>query len=631
MSEIDYSKIGLKCGIEVHKQLDTEHKLFCGCKSRFSEAKPQQEIVRRLRVVAGEMGDIDVAALGETAKGMEFVYMVYPEESCLIEIDEEPPGAMNVEALDIVLTIGELLKCEMPEEIHIMRKTVLDGSNTSGFQRTAIVGMNGKIKTSFGEVGVTNLCLEEESAQILDRQGNRVVYGLDRLGIPLVEIGTSPDIRSPEQAREVAEKLGMIVRSTGKVKRGLGTIRQDVNVSIAGGARVEIKGAQELRMIPRLIKNEALRQTNLLGIKNELKKKGFKPVRPKLTHVTHIFKESESKITKDKATYAILIPNFAGFLKRNLMPFWTLGNEIANYVKVKSELKGIIHSDEELDKYKLTKEFEKLKKEMKAKKGDTLIIGCGEKAMVEKTMAIVAGRINQLIAGIPNEVRKAMDNGDTEYMRPLPGAARLYPETDIPPLKITRKKLAEIRKNLPELLEEKEERHKKELRRFHISEEITKQVVKAGKKHLFDALVGTGADPKIIANTLVSTLPYLKRKENVAIDKLEERHFVALFEKLKSGEIAKEAIPDVLKVLAAEPGLEIENAIRKTKIRSLTMDDLKIIISKTIEANSELVGNEHGEKILLGLVMQKVRGKIDPAVVISELEIALKKRKQTNV
>jgi glutamyl-tRNA(Gln) amidotransferase subunit E len=625
----DFSKLGLKCGIEIHQQLDTQHKLFCRCKSRFSEAKPSLEVARKLRVVAGETGEIDVAALGEVAKGTEFVYRVYPEESCLIELDEEPPGNMNPEALDIVLTVAEMLKCEVPEEIHVMRKTVLDGSNTSGFQRTAVAGLRGKMKTSFGDVGIENICIEEESCQIMGKEESRVFYGLDRLGIPLVEIGTSPDIRSPEQAREVAEKLGMIVRSTGKVKRGLGTIRQDINVSIAGGARVEIKGAQELRMIPKFVENEALRQKALLEIKDELLKKGFRQVKPAVVHVSHIFKDSESKITKDKTTYAILVHGFAGFLKRQLTPSRTLGNEIANYVRMKSEMKGIIHSDEELEKYKLAKDFEKLRHEMKAGRGDTLIIAVGEKEAVEKTMHIVAERINQLTVGVPKEVRKALDTGETEYMRPLPGAARLYPETDVPPIRIMHARLAAIRKNLPELLSEKEERHAKEIvHKFHISEEITKQVVKAGKKHLFDALVGTGVDPKVIANTLVSTLPYLKRKEKIAVEKLTEAHFIALFSELKKGRLAKEAIPDVLKELAKEPSLSAEQAIRKTKIIDLTIDDLKFIISKTLESNRELVGDERGEKVLLGLVMQKVRGKISPTVVMSELEVALKKARE---
>ncbi|MFH1237274.1 MAG: Glu-tRNA(Gln) amidotransferase subunit GatE [Candidatus Aenigmatarchaeota archaeon] len=628
MSEIDFSKLGLKCGIEIHQQLDTQHKLFCMCRSRFSEAKPLLEIARKLRVVAGETGEIDVAALGEVAKGTEFVYRVYPEESCLIELDDEPPGNMNSEALDIVLTVAEMLKCEVPEEIHVMRKTVLDGSNTSGFQRTSIAGLRGKMATSFGDVGIENVCLEEESCQIMGRDGNRVFYGLDRLGIPLVEIGTSPDIHTPEQAREVSEKLGMIVRSTEKVKRGLGTIRQDVNVSIANGARVEIKGAQELRMIPKFVENEALRQASLIEIKKELHKAGFKQVRPKVVHVSHIFKDSESKITKDKTTYAILIPDFAGYMKRALTPSRTLGNEIANYVRAKSEMKGIIHSDEELEKYKLTKDFEKLRHEMKAGPGDTLIIAVGEEKAVEKTMDIVSERINQLVIGVPKEVRKALDTGETEFMRPLPGAARLYPETDVPPIRITHVRLAEIRKNLPELLSEKEERHAKEIvHKFHISGEITKQVVKAGKKHIFDALVVTGADPKVIANTLVSTMPYLKR-ENVYIEKITEAHLAGLFDELAKGKLAKEAIPEVLKALAKEPSLSVEQALRKTKIVDLTIDDLKLIIIKTLDKNSELVGDERGENILLGLVMQQVRGKIDTTIVMSELRIAISKRKE---
>ncbi len=266
---------------------------------------------------------------------------------------------------------------------------------------------------------------------------------------------------------------------------------------------------------------------------------------------------------------------------------------------------------------------------MKAGAGDTLIIAVGEKDAVEKVMGIVAGRINQLVDGVPQEVRKALENGDTEFMRPLPGAARLYPETDVPPIRITHHKLAEIRKSLPELLEEKEERHAKELvRKFRISKEITKQVVKAGKKQLFDALVRTGADPKVIATTLVSTLPYLKRKEGIDVEKLQESHFIALFEKLKEGRLTKEAIPGVLKELAAHPDIHIDNAIRKTKIRPLSIEDLRIIIHNTLDENKELIGDERGEKILLGLVMQKVRGKINPAIVMGELNVELGKIKQ---
>ena len=626
MNDMNYSKLGLKCGIEIHQQLDTEHKLFCNCRARLSPFKPDAEIVRKLRAVAGELGEIDAAALGEFLKGKEFVYRIYPEETCLVETDEEPPHELNKESLRIALTIAFLLRCEIPEEIHVMRKTVLDGSNTSGFQRTAIVGMNGRLKTPFGDVGITNLCLEEESAQILGREENRVIYGLDRLGIPLAEIGTSPDIRSPEQAREVAEKLGMIVRSTGKAKRGIGTIRQDVNISIAGGARVEIKGAQELRMIPKLVENEALRQKNLLEIKKELKKKKFKPVKPRVLHVSHIFRASKSKITKGKKTFAILIPRFGGFLKRKLTPTRTLGNEIASYVRAKTPLKGIIHSDEDLRKYRLSKEFETLQKRMKAKKGDTLIIAVGEEEHIRKTMDVICKRINLLAKGVPEETRKALENGDTDYLRPLPGAARLYPETDIMPVRVTQKMLRDIRKNLPELIEEREKRQKREIKKkAKIGEELTNQIVKMGRKSLLYKLIDSGFDPRIVSSTLTSTLRYLEKKKRININVLKDRHFFETFHALKAGKISKEAIPDVLKTFADDPKQTIDEVLKKLEMETISGDDLRLIVQKTIMENPNLSKDSRGKKILLGLIMQKVRGKASARKVIELVDEELEK------
>jgi Glu-tRNA(Gln) amidotransferase subunit E-like FAD-binding protein len=227
-------------------------------------------IKRKLRAVAGELGQVDVAALYEYLRDRTFFYNCYPEETCLIETDEEPPRPINKEALEVVLQVALLLKAEIPDEIHIMRKTVVDGSNTCAFQRTAIVGMNGLLDTSQGKVRITNICLEEESSGIVKQEGNEITYRLDRLGIPLIEIGTAPDIKNPEHAKEVAEKLGMIIRSTGKSQRGIGVTRQDVNVSIAKGARVEIKGVQELDMIPSIIDNEIKRQQEQIA-------KGEKP------------------------------------------------------------------------------------------------------------------------------------------------------------------------------------------------------------------------------------------------------------------------------------------------------------------------------------------------------------------
>ena len=269
---IDYEKIGFKCGLEIHNRLNTKTKLFCNCKPRFSINKPIAIIKRKLRAVAGELGQVDIAATYEYLRDRTFFYQSYPEETCLVCIDEEPPRSINKEALEIALQIAKLLKAEIPDEIHIMRKTVIDGSNTCAFQRTAIVGLNGILETSLGKVRIKNICLEEESAGIVEQRGNEIIYRLDRLGIPLIEIGTDIDIKNPEHAKEVAEKLGMIIRSTGKSQRGIGVTREDINVSISGGARVEIKGVQELETIPTIIENEVKRQHELIAKQQKPKK-----------------------------------------------------------------------------------------------------------------------------------------------------------------------------------------------------------------------------------------------------------------------------------------------------------------------------------------------------------------------
>lgn len=622
----DYEKIGLRCGIEIHQQMDTGRKLFCECLPRLSPSGPDGEFTRKLRVVAGESGEIDVAAMNEFLKGREFVYRTYPEETCLVEADEEPPHPMSGEALELALTVSRMLGCSFPDEVHVMRKTVLDGSNTSGFQRTAIAGTGGVLNTDHGDVGIENVCVEEESAQIIERGEKKVVYGLDRLGIPLIEIGTAPDIRHPQQAGQAAGKLGMILRSTGKAKRGLGTIRQDVNVSIKGGARVEIKGAQDLKAIPSIIDGEITRQRSLMEIKKELKRSGFKKVKPELVHASRIFGGSGSKITRGKTTYAIHVPGFAGFLKRNLAPGLTLGNEIAGYVRARTELEGIIHSDEELEKYRLSDEFEKLRKHVKAKKGDTLIIAVGEKPQVERTMEVVCARINLLAEGVPEEVRRARKDGGTEYLRPMPGSARLYPETDIPPIKITPSRLSAVKKNLPELITDRKKRMKKELKkRIDVSDEMIKQIINSGRKDLLDSLLGKGFDPKIVSNTLTSTLSYLEKKEKADVSRLKGKHFSAVFSALKKGKITKEAIPKVLKAFAENPGADTEEVIKKLGLGGLSGKELKAIVGKTIKENSNLLGNPRAEKILLGLVMKKVRGKADAGKVMDILKRKLRK------
>ncbi len=277
----DYKALEFKCGLEIHQQVESA-KLFCRCPSIVHDENVSINLHRQLRAVAGESGKIDAAAKYEMTKGKRYVYEACPTSSCLVELDEEPPGELDKESLKIALQVAKLLNAKIVDEVLIMRKIVVDGSNVSGFQRTALVAEDGYIDTPKGKVTIPTICLEEEAAQKIDTSEKHVTYRLDRLGITLIEIATGTDIVDPQHAEEVAARLGMILRSTGKVKRGIGTIRQDVNVSIKGGARTEIKGFQELRSIPKVIDFEIARQTDCIR-KQEIIEPAVRRAEPDMT------------------------------------------------------------------------------------------------------------------------------------------------------------------------------------------------------------------------------------------------------------------------------------------------------------------------------------------------------------
>jgi glutamyl-tRNA(Gln) amidotransferase subunit E len=290
--------VGLKCGLEIHQQLEGK-KLFCKCPTHIRDDNPHFTTNRKLRAVAGESGKVDIAALHEMQKGKWFAYESYKDTTCLVELDETPPERINNDALETALQVSLMMHCKIVDQAHIMRKTVVDGSNTSGFQRTGQLATNGYIDTPDGKVSIEGVSIEEDSARIIKNTASHSLYRLDRLGIPLVEIGTGPDIKTPEQAKQVAETIGLILRSTGKAKRGLGTIRQDVNVSIKGGERVEIKGAQDLKLIPTLIETEIGRQQALIEVTKELHNRKVTKIESKIEDLTHILAKSESTIIKN--------------------------------------------------------------------------------------------------------------------------------------------------------------------------------------------------------------------------------------------------------------------------------------------------------------------------------------------
>ena len=612
---MDYKKLGFKAGLEIHQQLDT-HKLFCGCPSVITE-DIDYFFERVLRPTQSELGDIDKAALLEAKRKRRFLYTASERSTCLVEADEEPPHLANREAVDIVLTIALMIDARIVDEIHFMRKIVIDGSNTSGFQRTALVAVNGRIK----DVCIPTIALEEDAARKIKEEKNLVNYGLDRLGIPLVEVATDASIKNPRHAREVAEYIGSIFQSTGRVKRGLGTIRQDLNVSIKNGARVEIKGVQSLSAISRVLEKEVLRQLDLIKIKEILQERKItreEILNSKVLEITDVLRGADSRIVKkslekgDSIALAVLLPGFRGLLKLGNSRF---GKELATHAKIASGIGGLIHTDE-LPGYGISEEIvEEISKRLKLKKDDAFAICIGKKDVLKKAVEVIKDRAAKALDGVLEEVRRALPDDTTEYMRPLPGAARMYPETDVPPIRVKKDYLDRLRKNLPELPEKKLERLK---RKYTLNEEQIKQILLAGYEKDFEFIVKKF--PKfenIVARTILNTIPELE-KEGVDAEKINLEMLLNVFSALKEGKFAKEGIPELLKYLSSNPRSSIDRAIKDCGLARIDLREVEKLIEDIISSRKDFItqrGVENSFNPIMGLVMQRLRGKVDGKLI----------------
>ena len=474
---IDYKKVRLKSGVEIHQQLET-HKLFCDCPSLLRQDEPNVVVKRHLYAPAGETGKVDIAAAYEQSKKKTYVYQGYSDSTCLLELDEEPPHLINQEALRIALQISLLLNAKPLAVTQVMRKTVVDGSNTSGFQRTMLIATDGFVEINGKKIGIASICLEEDAARIIKQSEIESIFRLDRLGIPLVEIATTPDIATPEEAKAVALRIGEILRSC-KVKRGIGTIRQDVNMSIEDGARIEIKGVQEPALIAKTIETEIERQL-------------------------------------------------------------------------------------------------KLKKEKKKSEP---------------------------------EVRRAEADGSTTFLRPLPGASRMYPETDIPFVKIPKELVEEIKKNLPRL---KHELRAELEEKMH--SELASALLKENKLEDYKILIKVYNNSGTIAKMLTIWPKEIASHEKIAMEKVNKKLNIDVLEiiaeHLKQGKIeesqVKQIMADVVK------GANIEDALKIGKVKT---EDIESEIKKLVKERPGLSVNAY-----MGLIMQKHKGKVDAAKVMGILK-----------
>lgn len=616
-------EIGLKVGLEVHQQLATKHKLFCNCRPKMSK-EFEIEVLRRLRPTQSEFGEIDPAALFEFKKGIYFKYLASEDSSCLVELDEEPPHALNPEAVESVLLIAICLGSRLVDEIHVMRKLVIDGSNTTGFQRTAIVALGGKLKYSKGEVGVQTICLEEDAARLVEKGDGYRVYTLDRLGIPLVEVSLEPVTAGPKEVQEIALSLGRLFRATGRVARGLGTIRQDINVSIRGGGIVEVKGVQKLELVSKVVEYEANRQVGLMKIKEILERRGVgRDAVGRAVDLTQIFSKTSSSVMRrilkrGGRIVGMGLKGFKGLLGYEPYPNVRLGREVADRVRFYG-LGGIFHSDE-LPSYGITEEeLMKVKEAMGTEKMDAFVILAGPEEKLQDVVKAVRERIEEAFDGVPSETRAPTPNGETRYSRPRPGPARMYPETDVPPFTVSNELIERVKRIIPKPWKEQV---KGLMEEYGLREQQALKLFDSGMIPLFRELVKRTKIPStFVATVLTETIRSIGR-ELKEFRQPSDSELMELLKLVGKGEISKEGVPEVLRLIMRGKAKRVKDAVELAGLKAIGEEELKTIVEEVVNENLGLV-REMGESAfgrLMGRIMVKLRGRADGRRVSEELK-----------
>lgn len=618
MTDEDYKFVGFMSGLEIHQQLMTKKKLFCRCPAGMYNHHYDAEILRHMRPTLSELGEYDGTALMEFKTKKEIIYQINRESVCTYEMDDTPPFEINDDALDIAIEIGMLYNSATIDEIHIARKQYLDGSIPTGFQRTAIVSVGGQIPYKDRQINIIQLSIEEDSCREISDTGHRRVYVADRLGMPLIETVTAPDMKTPEEVAEVCKILSNIVKSTGKVRTGAGAAREDVNVSVEGGTRIEIKGVPSIKRIPLLTYNEAMRQWNLLRLREELGKRGIttETFASKTDDVTRILRKAlyqpiANAISDEKSVYAVTLRGFKGLLNWKTQTETYFSKEISDRVRViacLTTLPNIIHSDSTSETISIA-EWQKVKKTVGATEEDTVVITWGNAIDADTSAKEIIIRAKEATIGIPSETRQAQKDGTTGFERILPGADRMYPDTDLPPKRIPAGRKNIIRSGLHEPIWEREKWYKS----LGIPADVMEPLAISKNAALFKKAVNElGINPVLAA---VALIQYPKRLKKMKADpeQLNEEIFLGIFRAFNLGLISREGIIRAMFDATKYGSFELEHLAPTVDENSLE----KIIQSSISEVKKMKLFNDNNfEKVLTGNVMNKVRGRIDGKLVI---------------
>ncbi|PLX32944.1 MAG: Glu-tRNA(Gln) amidotransferase GatDE subunit E [Ignavibacteria bacterium] len=630
MTPEDYATVGFKSGLEVHQQLLTTSKLFCRCPAGRYSKEFHAEILRHMRPTLSELGEYDGTALMEFKTKKEIIYRVNKETVCTYEMDDTPPFMMDDEALDIALEISMLSGLTLVDEVHIARKQYLDGSIPTGFQRTAICGINGSVPYGERKVSMIQLGIEEDSCREISDVGHRRIYNTDRLGMPLIELVTGPDMRTPEEVAEVGQILRKMMRTTGRVRRGIGATRADTNVSVTGGTRIEIKGVPKIGMMPLLTYNEAQRQWNLLRLREELKSRGITEETFTYEHadITRILKKTRFTPIADamkngQIVAAVKLPGWVDLLRWQTQDNTVFSREIADRVRViacLTVLPNIIHSDT-MGETLSGAEWKGAKKALDCTPDDTIVIVWGSAQDVETAVKEIAIRAKEVTIGIPSETRQALRDGTTGFERILPGPQRMYPDTDLPPIRVEPERLERLRKRMPVQYWDR-------IRQFTeagVPKDAIEGLAISPLAPLFEFAVGEMGFSATEAAVMLWRYPRRLRREGITYDEMKLDDVRAILQSVSDGKLTRDGVLNVLRH-AARNGFDaaaLPSRLKRSELESFIQK------AKQQVRYSKLHDEKNIPNLTLDKVMDEVRGRIPGADVAEEVAAHFAKEVQS--
>ncbi len=633
MTAEDYHAIGLACGLEVHQQLLTNRKLFCRCPAGRYSDDYDAEVLRHMRPTLSELGEYDGTALMEKKTRKNIYYRIHRDTVCTYDIDDTPPFFPDERAIDIALEIALLCNLYIVGEMHVARKQYLDGSIPAGFQRTAILGVEGWIPYKDRKIGIRQLSIEEDSCREVSDVGHDRVLLTDRLGMPLIEVVTEPDMRSPQEMADVCQIIRMLCRSTGRVRTGYGAAREDVNVSVRGGTRIEIKGVPQITRIPLLIYNEAMRQCSLLAIRDELKRRGVTP--DTFLASSHDVTRSVSKthylpirgvMERGHRAKCVVLRGFAGLLNHAMQEHTTFAKEFSDRVRVIAclmTMPNIVHSDT-ASELLMVRDWKELRRRTRAADGDALVLVWGDEQDTRTACDEIIIRAREATLGIPEETRQAHKDGTTGFERILPGAERMYPDTDLPPIALAEDRLQRIGTQLPIRVWDRIDRYQK----LGLPAEVIEPLVVSNRTELFDRLVDElGVEPSFAAVILTHRFKAMRRA-GLPIDTLDDQEIHSVFKAHAEGILTRAGVPALIaRALGrqSDDGGSPVSAELRAIGPAVSEHEIRVGVANAVtqSANLTFPTSERKHRYLMGTLMSTWYGRAEGRAVADQVAEAI--------